>query len=102
MATDERGDTCREHDDGYDDGAEILDAAEAEGMLAVGRALRKFGADDGNDTRERVAEVIDGIHHNGHRTGQHAHSGLETSQQHVSHNAYPAGPNDFLTSIHAD
>ena len=72
------------------------------GNLAVGRALGEFGTDDGDDARERVAEVIDGIHHDGHRTGQHAHSGLETSQQHVSHNAYPAGPNDFLTSIHAD
>ena len=72
------------------------------GNLAVGWALREFGADDGDDARERVAEVIDGIHHDGHRTGKYAYDCLETSQQHVSHNAYPAGPNDFLTSIHVD
>ncbi len=92
---DKRGHTCREHDDGDDDGAEVLDAPESEGVFPVGRALREFGAHDGNDTRERVAQVVHGIHNDGHRTRQNAYSCLKRSQQHVGNDANPTGSDNL-------
>ena len=97
---DERGDTCRQHDDGDDDGAEVLDAPETEGMLPVGWTLGEFRAYNGDDARQRIAQVIDGIHHDGHTAGKNAYSGLESRQQYISYNTNPTGTDDFLTSVH--
>ena len=97
---DERGDTGRQHDDGDDDGTEILDATETEGMLPVGRTLGEFGTHDGDDARQRITQVVDGIHHDGHTAGQDTYCGLEACQQHVGYNAYPTGTDYLRTSVH--
>ena len=75
---DERGDTRREHDDCDNDGAEILYAPKAEGMLAVGRTLRELRADDSDDARQRIAQVIDCVHHDSHAAGENTHDSLES------------------------
>ena len=42
-----------------------------------GRTLGELGAHDGDDTRQRIAQVVDGIHHDSHTTGQNTYCGLE-------------------------
>ena len=51
----ERCDACRQYDDGNNDSAEIFDASETEGVLAVGWTLGKFGTNDGNNARQSIA-----------------------------------------------
>ena len=69
-------------------------------MLPVSWTLGEFRAYNGDDARQRIAQVVDGIHHDGHTAGKNAYSGLESRQQYISYNTNPTGTDDFLTSVH--
>lgn len=93
---DERRDTSRKHDDGDDDGCEVLHAPVAEGVLQVSRPGGQLRADDSDDARERVAQIVDGIHDDSHGVSYDAHSGLERSQQDVGGYADVARADDLF------
>ena len=90
----------REHDDGDDDGAEVLDAAMPVGVVAVGGFEREFGPDDGDDAGKDVGEVVHGVQDNGHGTGEEAYKGLESRQHQVGDDSHHAGSDNLGTSVH--
>ena len=65
-------------------------------MFPVGRTLREFCAYDGDDTRQRIAQVVDGIHHDGYAAGKDAYCSLEARQQHIGYNTNPTGADDLV------
>ena len=58
---------CIEYDDGNDGGAEIFIAPVTKGMVSVRRPSGQLCPHDRDDGGEGVAEIIDGIQHNGDR-----------------------------------
>ena len=69
-------------------------------MLAVGGSLGEFGAHNGYYRRERVAEIVDSVHHDGYGASHESYSGLEGRQQHIGNYANSADLNNLLVSIH--
>ena len=97
----DQGRGTRGQDDGRnDDGAEILNAPVAEGVLFVRAALGQLHAQDGDDGAERVGEVVHRVQHNGDGVGQQAHQSLEACQKDVCDDADHAGARDlFLADV---
>ncbi len=69
-------------------------------MVAVGGFLRQFGPHDGDDRRESIAEVVDGVHDNGHRPGQPSRHSFEGRKEDVGGDTHQARSDDLLISIH--
>ena len=65
-------------------------------MLYVSRTLRPHNPYNGDDTRQGITQVVDGIHHNCDGTSQDTHGRLECSQQYIRSNTNPTGTYDFL------
>lgn len=93
---DKRRDACRKHDDGDDDSCEVLHTPIAEGVFQVGGSGRQLRANYSDDARERVAQVVDGIHDDSHGVCHDAHRGLERSQQDVGGYADVARADDLF------
>ena len=76
----QRRDAGPQDDDGDDDRGHVLAAAMAERMLAVRLLPGKLRADDRDDGRKRIGQVVHGVQHDGDGVRQHAHKRLECRQ----------------------
>ena len=68
-------------------------------MLTVSRSFREFRANDGDDTRQRITQVVDGIHHDGYTTGKDAYSRLKSSQKHIGYNTNDTSTDNLCNNI---
>ena len=89
-----------EDNHGDDDGRKVLHAAVTEGMFAVCRTHGEFGANDGNDAREGITQVVHGIEHDSHRVGKQPYKCLKTSEKNVCYYSTCAGSDNLLCTIH--
>ena len=89
-------DSMSEDDARDDDGAEILNAPVAEGVLVVRAALGELYAEDRDDGAEGVRQVVHGVQHNGDGVGQEAHRRLEACEEEVGNDADDARAGDLL------
>ncbi len=63
-------------------------------MLLIGGAARQLGADDRDDRRQGVGEVVDRIEDDRDGIRRETHEGFEGRQQHVGHDAHDARADD--------
>ena len=68
-------------------------------MVAVGLLAGKFCADDGDDRRERISQVVDCIEHDGDGVGRQAHNGLEAGEKHIGYDADDARTHDDALAL---
>ena len=97
---DEGGHAGIEHDDADERRREIFHAAVAEGVLLVRALAGELGAEDGDDARERVAQIVDRVERDGDGAGHDADERLEAGEKGIGQNADDAGSDDDPFAIH--
>ena len=104
---DQRSDTGIQHDRGNDHGAQVFDPPVSQGVLPVRRPSRQFRADDRDDRRERVGQIVHGVQHHGDGVRDQAGRHLEGRKKHICQNARYTGPDNdpfpvFCRHFHGD
>ena len=89
-----------EDDDGDDDAGEVLHAAVAEGVVAVGPAPGELRAHDGDDGGQGVGGVVDAVQDDGDGMGHEPDGHLEGDEQRIADNAVDARLDDFPLAVH--
>ena len=91
----QRGCARCQHNGRDHNGAEILDAPVAEGVLCVRAALGELDAEYRDDGAQRVCEVIDRVEHDGDGAREQTRSRLEPGEKEVGRDADQAGAGDL-------
>ena len=94
-----RGDARVNHDRGDDHGGQVFDAAITERVLFVGQFSRELVADNCNDGRECIREVVHGIENNGDGVCHKADDCLDARENDVSDYPDKACSYDDLISV---
>ena len=83
-----------EDDQGYGQGREVFEAAEAEGMFAVRGFVGQADSGEHQHRRQRVGEVVQRIQNYGYRIGNQAYCGLGAAEGHVRPYPHRTGADD--------
>ena len=94
-----RGDARVNHDGGDDHGGQVFNAAVTERVLFVGQFSRELVADDCNDGRECIREVVHGIENDGNGVCHKADNRLDARENDVGDNSDNASSDDDLISV---
>ena len=95
---DERRDARGENDRRNDDRREILDASVAKGMFLIRLSAGELDADDRNDRRQSVGEVVHRVQYDRYRARDQADRRLEACKHEVRDDADETRLRDFLLS----
>ena len=94
-----RGDARINHDGGDDHGGQVFNAAVTERVLFIGQFSRELVADNRDDGRKCVREVVHGIENNGNGVCHEADNRLDARENDVGDNPDNAGSYDDLISV---
>ena len=94
-----RGDARVNHDRGDDHGGQVFNASVTERVLFVGQFSRELVADNCNDGRECIREVVHGIENDGNGVCHEADNRLDARENDVCDNPDNASPDDDLISV---
>ena len=94
-----RGNARVNHDGCDDHGGQVLNAAVTERVLFVGQFSRELVADNGDDGRERVREVVHGVENDGNGISHEADNRLDARENDVGDNPDNASLDDDLIAV---
>ena len=94
-----RGNACVNHDRGDDHGGQVFNAAVTEWVFFVGQFSRELVADNRDDGRERVREVVHGIENDGDGVCHKADNRLDARENDVCDYPDNACSYDDLISV---